>query len=218
MTCSSKLKLWTQRELHCIGLSSIPTTAVSSGCFLVRKNFFAFKPFLISFCSPENGKKRPGKRWGCEGIEMDSWRWIGSYIFTIFFFCSSDGGGGTYEAASIIACWSLNQNISASYRIKDCDIQLESLPVALQVHHRCCLCVKHTVRQWESLLEKRNKREKVIRLLTSAFWFWLKISQALHPCWSDSSPVEISSKHHTTCTQISLLAKWNMTRDRKSCS
>jgi len=29
---------------------------------------------------------------------------VGSHSFTIFFFCSSDGGGGTYEAASIIAC------------------------------------------------------------------------------------------------------------------
>jgi hypothetical protein len=27
-----------------------------------------------------------------------------AYIFSIFFFCSSEGGGGTYDAASMIAC------------------------------------------------------------------------------------------------------------------
>lgn len=30
-----------------------------------------------------------------------------AYIFSIFFFCSSEGGGGTYDAASMIACYQI---------------------------------------------------------------------------------------------------------------
>ena len=141
---------------------------------------------------------------------MDSWRWIGSYIFTIFFFCSSDGGGGTYEAASIIACWSLNQNISASYRIKDCDIQLESLPVALQVHRRCCLCVKHTVRKWECLLENGTRKRRLLGywLLRPGFgWRYHKLSVPV-----DSILLLLRSAPNIK--QLSLLAKWNMTRNK----
>ena len=38
-----------------------------------------------------------------------------AYNFSIFFFCSSEGGGGTYDAASIIACLtkSMQSNIQA---------------------------------------------------------------------------------------------------------
>lgn len=187
MRLASKLKLL-ESTLMTLS-SSVPTAAVSSRSFLIWKNFFAFESFTVSFRSPENVKDL--EDWGKKDAIMETefgLVWFGSHILTIFFFCSSDGGGGTYEAASIIACSVLYRTkhaMSKDVRKHFQQSRLVLLPVVLKVHRRCCLCmIKHIIRKQRVFLKTEARKIRLLSywLLRSGFgWRYHKLTVLVDP-------------------------------------